>query len=57
MPIPSPAATIAISRRVSSPRGIILRLMLRSLVERGGYDEADFCQAYAMMLPAVELAA
>lgn len=27
-----------------SQGGIILRLMLRSLVERGGYDEADFCR-------------
>ncbi|SEP41725.1 ADP-ribosylglycohydrolase family protein [Nitrosovibrio sp. Nv6] len=27
-----------------SQAGIILRLMLRSLVERGGYDEADFCR-------------
>ena len=27
-----------------SQTGIILRLMLRSLVERGGYDEADFCR-------------
>ncbi len=27
-----------------SQNGIILRLMLRSLVERGGYDEADFCR-------------
>jgi ADP-ribosylglycohydrolase len=27
-----------------SQAGIILRLMLRSLVERGGYDEADFCK-------------
>jgi ADP-ribosylglycohydrolase len=27
-----------------SQGGIILRLMLRSLIERGGYDEADFCQ-------------
>ena len=27
-----------------SQGGIILRLMLRSLVECGGYDEADFCR-------------
>lgn len=27
-----------------SQAGIILRLMLRSLVERDGYDEADFCR-------------
>jgi len=27
-----------------SQGGILLRLMLRSLVERGGYDEADFCR-------------
>ena len=27
-----------------SQGGIILRLMLRSLVERGSYDEADFCR-------------
>jgi ADP-ribosylglycohydrolase len=27
-----------------SQAGIILRLMLRSLAERGGYDEADFCR-------------
>jgi ADP-ribosylglycohydrolase len=27
-----------------SQAGIILRFMLRSLVERGGYDEADFCR-------------
>lgn len=27
-----------------SQGGIILRLMLRSLVEHGGYDEADFCR-------------
>ncbi|SFJ06380.1 ADP-ribosylglycohydrolase family protein [Nitrosomonas sp. Nm34] len=27
-----------------SQGGIILRLMLHSLVERGGYDEADFCR-------------
>ena len=27
-----------------SQGGIILRLMLRSLIERGGYDEADFCR-------------
>src|SRR5688500_2539755 len=27
-----------------SQAGIILRLMLRSLVERGAYDEADFCR-------------
>ncbi|HTJ53951.1 MAG TPA: ADP-ribosylglycohydrolase family protein [Nitrosospira sp.] len=27
-----------------SQAGIILRLMLRSLVECGGYDEADFCR-------------
>ncbi|AKH36858.1 MULTISPECIES: ADP-ribosylglycohydrolase family protein [Nitrosomonas] len=27
-----------------SQGGIILRLMLRSLVERGGYDETDFCR-------------
>lgn len=27
-----------------SQTGIILRLMLNSLVERGGYDEADFCR-------------
>jgi ADP-ribosylglycohydrolase len=27
-----------------SQAGVILRLMLRSLVERGGYDEADFCR-------------
>ncbi|SFN09274.1 ADP-ribosylglycohydrolase [Nitrosomonas communis] len=27
-----------------SQGGIILRLMLRSLVERGDYDEADFCR-------------
>ncbi|SEK85702.1 ADP-ribosylglycohydrolase family protein [Nitrosovibrio tenuis] len=27
-----------------SQGGIILRLMLRSLVERDGYDEADFCR-------------
>jgi ADP-ribosylglycohydrolase len=27
-----------------SQAGIILRLMLRSLVEQGGYDEADFCR-------------
>src|SRR3569623_3271273 len=26
-----------------SQAGIILRLMLRSLVENGGYDEADYC--------------
>lgn len=28
----------------SSQSGIILALMLRSLVARGGYDEADFCR-------------
>jgi len=28
----------------SSQSGIILELMLRSLVEKGAYDEADFCQ-------------
>lgn len=28
----------------SSQSGIILELMLSSLVENGGYDEADFCQ-------------
>lgn len=28
----------------SSQSGIILALTLRSLVERGGYDEADFCR-------------
>jgi len=28
----------------SSQAGIILRLMLQSLVERGEYDEADFCR-------------
>ncbi|MEO6824629.1 MAG: ADP-ribosylglycohydrolase family protein [Nitrosospira sp.] len=27
-----------------SQGGILLRLMLRSLAERGGYDEADFCR-------------
>ena len=27
-----------------SQTGIILRLMLQSLVERGGYDEVDFCR-------------
>ncbi len=27
-----------------SQAGFILRLLLRSLVERGGYDEADFCR-------------
>lgn len=27
-----------------SQTGIILRLMLRSLADRGGYDEADFCR-------------
>ncbi len=27
-----------------SQAGIILKLMLRSLAERGGYDEADFCR-------------
>lgn len=27
-----------------SQGGIILRLMLSSLIERGGYDEADFCR-------------
>ena len=27
-----------------SQAGILLRLMLRSLVDRGGYDEADFCR-------------
>lgn len=27
-----------------SQGGVILRLMLRSLIERGGYDEADFCR-------------
>ena len=27
-----------------SQNGVILRLMLRSLVERGSYDEADFCR-------------
>lgn len=29
--------------QLSQP-GFILKLMLRSLVERGGYDEADFCR-------------
>jgi ADP-ribosylglycohydrolase len=27
-----------------SQNGILLRLMLRSLADRGGYDEADFCR-------------